>query len=287
MSIIGRVSFILCVLFAHNALAWNADGHRIVAQIAYDHLSPTAKKKVDELTYPEGPQYRGRSRFLYISTWADRIRFQQDTRFDKWHYVSLPLVEPGATAEPVQQKNAVWAIEEAKRVLMSPFSSVEKQRTYLKLLVHIVGDIHQPLHSCSRYTWKFPHGDYGGNLYRILDGHKRKKSLHAFWDSGCGLFHAYDKRFPIHASKVYKVAKSIERTYSHFYFGGTQISAPTLSWANEGRHIAKVFAYTTPQYRQPDGLYTIKGRRIVEERLALAGYRLAHVLNSLYGTEQA
>lgn len=270
-----------CALLSANSVAWNGDGHRIVAQIAYDQLSPKSKHLVDELTYQEDQKYQARSRFLYISTWADRIKFQGDKRFDPWHFIDLPLSEGGVKTQAPSDKNAVWAVQECQRVLSNPSSTKEKKALYLKLLVHIVADLHQPLHTVSRFSWRYPHGDYGGNLIEIRDQHKRKVSLHQFWDRGLGLFKAYEKRFPIRAMKTRKVASAIERHFPHVRFGLTRLSGPPMSWANEGRFIAKSFVYSTPAFATPSGYYIAKGQRICEERLALAGYRLAHILNSI------
>ncbi|MCB1828315.1 MAG: S1/P1 nuclease, partial [Coxiellaceae bacterium] len=258
------------------------DGHRIVAEIAYDNLSPQAKKKVDELTYQADKTYTGRSRFLYISTWADRIRMQDDHRFDSYHYISLPISEHGAPTKSPDKRNVVWAIEKAKHVLADPTATFEEQQLYLKLLVHCVGDVHQPLHAANRFTFATPNGDYGGNRFMIYSAHHQKMSLHCLWDGGLGMFSFYDKRYPIHATKIRKVASNLERRYSHVRFGLTEISKPTIAWAQESHALAQHFVYRAHENGAQGGDYIGRGQLICEQQLALAGYRLAHVLNAIY-----
>lgn len=273
---------LLGVAVCFNALAWSGDGHRFVAQIAYDNLTPQAKRQVDSLTFPEGEKFRGNSRFIYISTWADRIRFQGDHRFDKWHYISLPISVQHAPTKQLDHKNAVYAIEQAEKVLSNKYAANKKKLLYLKLLVHCVGDVHQPLHSVSRYTWKTPNGDYGGNSYMIFNPYHRRVSLHHFWDSGLGLFKNYNRQYPVHPVKVKKVAQLLERKFQYCLDDPLVMDVPPMAWAREGQAIARNFVYDTPKKLAPDRAYINRGQEIVRKRLALAGFRLANILNHVF-----
>lgn len=277
-----KLLLIASLFLSVNIFAWNGDGHRVVAQIAYDNLTAAAKKKINKLTYPEGEKYSAQSRFLYTASWADIIRYKGDHRFDSWHYIDLPISVGGAPTIPSKAKNVVWAVGKSVRVLKSKYSSEEKKRMYLKLLVHFVGDAHQPLHAVNRFTWKNRQGDKGGNIYYVINPHRKKVSLHSFWDSGLGIFRYYDKRFPRRNLKIKKIARKIERKYPHNKFGIIQIYRPPMAWVEEGRYLAKTFVYNVQENGAPNGYYVSHGQQIVEQRLALAGYRLAHILNDIY-----
>lgn len=263
------------------AFAWNGDGHRFVAQIAYDKLTPQARRQVDQLTAQMGERYRGNSRFIYISTWADRIRAQGDNRFDKWHYVSLPISVHNAPTKPMDRNNAAVAIETAKKKLASKWTTNKTKLFYLKMLVHCVGDLHQPLHSTQRFTWKKPNGDFGGNTFMIFNPHHKLVSLHRFWDGGLGLFKYYNKKYPIHPVKTRKVAKELEWKFRDLQFQPGLMNTSPMDWAEEGRTISRHFVYNLKPRATPNKKYVDHGRDLVQKRLALAGFRLAHILNSI------
>lgn len=278
-----KLLFLLfCFLTCFKVFAWNGDGHRFVAQIAYDNLTPQARRQVDKLTGLLGDRYRGRSRFIYISTWADHIRAKGDQRFNKWHYVSLPISVHNAPTKPMDNNNAAFAIEKAKKMLASKYTTNKNKFFYLKMLVHCVGDLHQPLHSAERYTWKTPNGDFGGNTFMIFNPHHQLVSLHRFWDGGLGLFKYYNKKYPIHPVKTIKVAKELEWKFRDFKSQPGLMNGSPMAWAEEGRFMSRHFVYNLQQRTTPSKEYIHHGRELVQKRLALAGFRLAHILNTIY-----
>ncbi|MBX9586730.1 MAG: S1/P1 nuclease [Gammaproteobacteria bacterium] len=274
-----KYTFIACLLLLPSAIfGWSAVGHKIVANIAYDHLTPEAKKAVDQLTFVPEKQYSGRSRFVYWSTWADWSRDRGDNRFRLWHYINLPISDHVVKTHPPHPINAVYGINHCQVVLRNAAASLEDQQTCLKLLIHVVGDIHQPLHAINRYSVSHPRGDHGGHSYLIRS--KVADNLHAYWDRGLGKFTPFQRRQVTTGVRIWQYAEEIEERYPQ-----EQIPARDrlpIEWAYEGRAIAESYVYQIPEKSTPTKDYHDKGVFIMEQRLALAGYRLAAMLNSIY-----
>jgi hypothetical protein len=275
---------VLVILFTlpSSIFSWNNVGHKIVAHIAYSHLTPEARRAVDQLTEEPGNSYSGRSRFAYISNWADWVRSRGDTRFRTWHYIDLPISADGQPVKPPNPINAVYGINHCQVVLKNARASVEEQQTCLKLLVHIVGDIHQPLHSVNRFSALHPKGDLGGNRYLIKS--KIGPNLHAYWDRGMGEFKPFQRRKPNTGIMIQLFAEGVEQRHpiAQFSHNPATLTAPAIEWAREGRSIAESFVYQVPEFSAPTSAYQEAGIPIMEARLALAGYRLATMLNTIY-----
>ena len=145
--------------------------------------------------------------------------------------------------------------------------------------IHTVEDIHQPLHCGSRYTRDRPDGDRGGNSFR-LSGVGKSRNLHAFWDGGGGLFAASVARpLPPDAEPITTIARSIAAAYP----AGTlpeQTEMSTEKWLDEGAALLTSVVY--PTSATPDEAYVVRAREIAKKRVALAGYRLAALLNTIW-----
>lgn len=207
------------------AWAWNALGHRVVAHIAYAHLTPPARRRVDALTAyldtsaasPREPHQQaskprkqpasravfwrsaGYRRFLWGAVWPDRLRAHDVHAFDHWHYRDQPISAPDRDGSGSQSsddtdllrtvltpnQNIVWALVQAEAVLASPRATAREKAVFLRFFTHLVGDVHQPLHCASWVNTHYPHGDKGGTLFPVKSRWARR--LHAFWDRGGGL----------------------------------------------------------------------------------------------------
>jgi hypothetical protein len=152
-----------------NATAWGPVGHKIVAQIAEDQLTLNAKKAVDKLI-PE-------QTLAAVSNWADSIKSDPDWVHTKtWHFVSIPDDETYESSEHEPAGDIITSIKEMVSVLKSRSASAINKQHALMFIVHLVGDIHQPLH-VGRPS------DRGGNEIKVLfEG--RSMNLHSLWDSG-------------------------------------------------------------------------------------------------------
>jgi hypothetical protein len=278
--------------------AWNATGHRIVGAIAYDHLTAKARDRVDELLR-QHPDFKtllggaaGRDAFLAASVWPDVIkgdnRFYDDTRANtqptpllpgfpsmarhtNWHYIDLPFSPDGTPLKPPPSPNALI---ELRRIL----KEADLTAYDLPWLVHLTGDVHQPLHCTDRFTKSHPDGDQGGNLVYVTPG----RNLHALWDdlAGTDTTDAYVNRYAAEITAE---------------FAGTNGRRPRLSkdpkkWVDEGFDLAKREVYSfgpeTGSRENPLVLpitYEDRARQVARVQLAKAGFRLAEALNAKLG----
>lgn len=154
-------------------------------------------------------------------------------------------------------------------------------------MVHIVGDIHQPLHSCAYFSDKFPKGDMGGNLIKMTYGDKGQiKNLHMLWDSV--LLKVLDNNvMPLdNEGKVYleNYSKALMKEHTRASLDGIlKKNWQFDSWIMESWRICKEFVYPTIlKDPNPTADYIKKGEQIARERLVLAGYRLSDLLVKFY-----
>ena len=263
-----RISFILCLLFSGNAKSWGPIGHRVVGEIASKHLSKKAKAEVTSIL--------GRESMAKASTWPDEIKSDPENyryTFD-WHYMSWP--NESSSYEPKSSGKLLWAIEEQLRTLKNKKSSADKKKFALRFLIHLVGDLHQPLHVGNGL-------DRGGNDCKIFF-HKEKSNLHRLWDDEMINF----KRL----------------SYTEFvdfisYFSSDEIQefmkGSLLSWAEESKKLRDGVYPTSIESRNycqkgaPESTYPLlsypysfKHFDTVEKRMFQAGVRLAYLLNNTF-----
>ncbi len=153
------------------SMAWGMLGHRIVGEIASSHLTPKAAKEVQKIL--------GNETMALASTWADFIRNDSSYKFlTEWHYAD---VEKGtaesnviATMKADTGANAFNKIEFLVAQLKNKSLEQDKKLLYLRMLIHIVGDVHQPFHVSEA-------GDKGGNDIKV-SWFKESSNIHRVWD---------------------------------------------------------------------------------------------------------
>lgn len=277
------------------AFAWGDTGHMLVGYIAYSRLKPQALKRVDELvkliiftrTNKQGKKITITYVPATIACWMDDLR-SKTTAFDSWHYTNIPFFDGVAENPSIGPKpiNAVTQIEWAIGVLKSN-AAKSKKADALAYLFHLVGDIHQPLHSTSRYTTAHPNGtgDLGGNLF-LLKGAKRP-NLHSYWDAGGGLFGFNDVSRPLSSAGWQQLANyafDITTAYPVNKVPNLNEMEPGV-WAQEGHDLVEENAYIgVMENKNPDKNpeYPTKVKDVARLRIALAGYRLGNLLNEIF-----
>lgn len=277
-----RLTFALIGLscLTNAVFAWDATGHRLIAQIAYHRLQPMVRRKIDHISEVFRPLGTPLQRFEYMAVEPDLLRAQGDTTYAKYHFINTPYSMDGTPGKPVGPENVVNGIELAEKNVLDQKLSLKQQGQWLSYLVHFVGDSHQPLHCVVMYSKQFPDGDAGGNLYPIH--YRNITELHALWDRGVGGFRLPYHRYPLSTSAINRVAAGIVKQFPPTYFGEKLQDLKPHDWAMESYLDAKDFAYTTPMHAKPSAYYMQVGSKIARQRIALAGYRLATVLNKLY-----
>jgi len=254
-------SFILCLFITFSISAseydWGQTGHRVTGAIAEKYLSRKAKRNINKLL-------NGQS-LAFISTYADEIKSDSNYRsYGPWHYVNVPFESTYDAHFKSEKGDLVQGIDSCIKVLNDDDSSKEEKIFNLKLLVHLIGDLHQPLHVGIGE-------DKGGNDFQVR-WFGSGTNLHSVWDT--------------------KMIESYGMTYTELADNAKQLSKVELetiqsgnhySWMEDSRTIVKdIYAHTESgeklSYRY---MYDYFGT--VRTQLQKGGIRLAKVLNEIFG----
>lgn len=236
------------------ALAWDATAHQTVAWIAQSRLTPQAKQIVERLLAQEPG-----STLINITSWADEHRSSENTR---WHYVNFP--RRNCHYQPARDcpdgECVIAKIDSFNATLHSGASDAEKLLA-LKFLVHLMGDIHQPLHAGFGY-------DKGGNRYQI-QYLTEATNLHALWD-----FNMVEQ-FHLNSEQL---AHSILSQHVNEQQQITLDGGPA-KWAEQSCDIVNSPGFYPPH--KVTSAYLQKYAPVAQQQILLAGVRLAELLNSL------
>lgn len=160
----------LFLLAARAVSGYGALGHQVIASLAEGMLTPKARAEVKSILAPAG----GPADLASISTWADDIRMlRPETR--PWHYVTIQISEIRYDPAKADSANIVKALKRQLAILAQPGADRYAREEALKWVVHLVGDLHQPLHAGEDH-------DKGGNLAKVKVN-RRTYNLHAVWDN--------------------------------------------------------------------------------------------------------
>jgi hypothetical protein len=271
------------LLAAHGALAWGPQGHRTIGAIADRLLTPGAHAVVLQLLEGDRDKFgnpSGRTTLEAVSEWADEIRGTAPDR-PSWHYDDVPICGAGEKARycPDGQCNS----EQIKRligVLRDPGAPARERNEALKWVVHLLADIHQPLHAADN-------GDQGGNLVPVvLEGVRTRgrQNLHRTWDSDL-------VQLALHSRNRQQPPRDIDALAAEAANLGREVGQGTPdSWARESNNLARNVAYRYPGFAcnsLPSGVVVLEAAYlddaavVVRERLLLAGARLANLLNKV------
>lgn len=274
-----------------SALGWGSTGHMITAQIAEDRLEPVIAGEVKRLIGVLADFDPKFADMVPAATWMDEIKgFDRGLlAFNNWHFYDQPynpMGLPGASAS--SEENVVWAIGQAAATVGSPTATDFEKALMLRMLIHFVGDLHQPLHVTDGYSVEHPQGDFGGNLFR-LSGDEADE-LHAFWDNTAGLFPRVKSSGDWSAISGY--ARTIEDQVPESELpkiparGAARVGdwarEQALDWANESYGYGVSAAYAgIEEDTEPSPEYTARAQDVIKHRLAYGGYRLAVILNEV------
>jgi hypothetical protein len=298
------LAFFLFSTFLSPAKAWWDAGHLVTALIAYMNLNDKAKARVDELTTVLHRDYDHLNHFITLSAWPDDIKAEGIYVYSTWHYTTIPYNPDGVAQPPTSDINVVWAINQSIQLLSDQRPRpVEKARS-LAFLTHFLGDIHQPLHTTSVFDDELPGGNQGGNKF-TLEG--KWSNLHKLWDDGCGYLSAYNNINPygqpkdgLTKAEFQRLTTLAQQLMEEFPEDECAINTHFDAdfWALESHKLAVKHGYrgtnsidekgrrqSLQPGDQPSETYLANGQEIVKERLVLGGYRLAALLNQIFGEE--
>jgi hypothetical protein len=242
-------------LYGFTAMAWGVTGHRVTGWIADQYLSKKTRKEIERIL--------GQQSLAMASTWMDEVRSDSTyNRMEDWHWVTIP---DGLTYDQSEKNSKGDVIKTLERIigeLKSHKLGKTEEAERIKMLIHLVGDIHQPLHVGLG-------NDRGGNDVRVM-WFKNEGNLHRVWDSDM-----------IDDTKLSytELAASLERP--------DEAQLKSIQAAGINDWVKESMSYRKQVYDIGNGklgyLYTYKNLHIVRKRLLEAGVRLAKILNDIYG----
>ena len=292
-------------ILSPGAYAWNATGHREVAVVAWSELSPKAQRAIglllkEQTLIPNLQNLPAEEAWMAAALWPDELREQAElsgsavpppktmqqwlhraqtgeaTR--RWHFADRDI------AKPFNQQPVLGLLEQALaaqiQLLGDASLSQQDRAVALAWVSHLVADAHQPLHTASRQDPARPGQlDAGGNTVPVFDAGRRPPeplSLHRWWDELPGHARPGSTRFESEVARLNRQGAQIS---------APELAAPPLRWIEESFNIARDQLYPglAPNPEQPGTFlisqdYWLEGRDITRARLALAGRRLADVI---------
>lgn len=308
MRLVQRFTFVIASVFlvllcaTGGARGWGCAGHMLVAEIAHQHLTPAVRARVDTLAvlfssrggFPQSPD------FVQSACWADDLRGWGQGAMAGWHYEDVPynptdvVLLDEAKAAAVSASSVATAIGHMATALRAggkanktvPFFSTAFA---LFNYVHFFADAHQPLHAATRYAADYPTGDRGGNGVRVRVAGGREYTLHGFWDGMCRTpplsFHR-----PLSEAEYQRLralAASLDADYAAALPQALKRVASGPAIVAESHALAANTTYAGIPLERTDAAvllspeYITDCQRTTEERLVLAGHRLARSLNQL------
>lgn len=251
-----KALIILAVFASLNVVGWGVTGHRTVGYIAEQHLTKKAKKQIDRVLKRES--------LAIVTNWMDDVR--SDDAYDHafhWHFVTIPDGETYETCEKEEKGDIIEAIERMTAALKKGGLDANTESEHVKMLAHLIGDIHMPLHVGNGT-------DRGGNDVKLKYFWK-DSNLHSVWDSGI----IDGKRL-----SFTELAKSIN-TLSKEEVEKIQ-NTSVRDWAKESMALRDA-CYEIGGKKSINYRYDYKHWPTVQQQLLKAGLRLAATLNDIYG----
>ncbi len=254
------ITLVISFIFQQNISAtdpvWGSTGHRTIGEIAEKHLSKKAKKQIEDLLQGQG--------LAIVSTFGDDIK--SDDQYDKfytWHYVNFPFDTKYENSDKDKNGDIVMGIEHCTNILKDPNASKEDKVFYLKFLVHLIGDLHQPLHVGRKE-------DKGGNDIKIL-WHYKKSNLHRVWDSD--MIEFYNMSY----TELSGNTKNLSNAQIESIAKGS-----VLDWTYESQALAKKIYKSAKQDEKLSYRYSYDHFDLVRSQLQKSGIRLAKILNEVF-----
>lgn len=294
----------LCALPAF-ARAWDQTGHMVVGEIAWQNCTPKAREAVRELVATLDNRFNANQPYHFITApaWMDDMRSLPRAEYAPWaplHYVDGPKTDDGKDFKVPSPPHIISAIENDLKTLRDTAASREDRAKALGMLMHWLGDIHQPLHAT---TWD----DRGGNGYLIMGVPftdlfpNSKPNLHTFWDKAYRFDAKDGKIVELWASQKVEarpkgagetiIAEEAAKLIKEF----PRSAIPELaekgnaeSWARESHVLGCTKGYPPGDHPRDTGVTKLEpdfvhaSHEIAKKRLATAGYRLADLLNELF-----
>ena len=303
----------LLTILSTACFGWDDVGHKVTAYIAWQRMSPTARENVIRILRtapedshlsafymqygPESDETKKLEYFMLVSTWADIVRDrafenrQKKYHKSNWHYDDTFWRQVAGRAEILSGFEeggvAVPRLTEFDKQIRNASESDKEKAIAIAWIMHLAGDIHQPLHTSARVTETEPKGDQGGNLFLLTpEGTPRDKqvNLHWFWDSIVGRNIPF-RNDMCERDYIVSVAQRIMKRHPYRAFPGGLALGQFRAWQEESFKLnpTAVFSPDLKRFQMPSERYKRNAFQVSERQLALAGYRLGETLNAAFG----
>lgn len=248
--------FSLVFLSVQSLFAWGPTGHRVTGEIATQYLSPETQLIIDDILDGDS--------LALISTFGDDIKSDaQYRKYSPLHYINIPFGETYEESKKNPQGDVITGIAKAIEVLKDEKSTKEDKAFWLKMLVHFVGDMHQPLHVGIG-------DDKGGNDFQVR-WFNQGTNLHRVWDSQ--IINSFGMSYTELANNAKRLtAKEIQEMQAGTY----------LDWMNDSRELMKDIYENTEIGEKLGYEYMYKYTDTVRLQLQKGGLRLAALLNEIF-----
>ncbi len=241
------------------SFGWGQKGHDVVAYIAECNLKPEVYQKVVKKL--------GDHSLVYYANWLDNASYSDQYRYTKtWHYANVDEGYTYDTMPKNEKGDVVTAINGIIAELKSGKLSAEQENVRLRMLIHLVGDIHCPMHAGHL-------SDRGGNSV-IVKFFDKETKLHSLWDTA--LVEA------AHKWSYTEWEQQLNR-YCTAECKAELSKGEATDWLNESHAIATEIYKATPEKRKVSYDYIAYYAPVIEQRLLSGGLRLAQILNEIYG----
>lgn len=298
--------FLTTLLIILKIKTWWSHGHLLITRIAELQLPDSILQKTYNLLspiqdyFPETP-----NSLLEASLIPDLLVNEYSGFLEFFHFTDQPIIYWNDRKKDINipdefRQNITYALELVKNTIKKSLGDELEigkgfmDSLFLRYLLHLVGDIHQPLHcaslfSVSKFDGKIKNGDLGGNLIKVYDPiNKEIINLHAYWDSVLGLYNL-NPDLPLSGVDKVLINSQAEKLMKDFpikFFDGKDKILDEKLWAKEGLDIANSFVYRDADFFPNLTVrYIEEGRDIATQRIVLAGYRLANVIKEIFGED--
>ncbi len=256
--------FLLFFLFAlpASSFAWGVLGHRIVGEIANTYLTDKARTEIQKILGVES--------IAMSSNWADFIKSDSTYRYlNPWHYINFKSGLSDADVQAYLKQDTATDVYTRVNFLVKELKKktlpLDKKQMYLKLLIHFIGDIHQPLHEGRP-------DDQGGNRVRVL-WFNNPGNLHAVWDESLITFQQLS--YTEYTAAINHTTVKQRQAWQ---------KSSVANWIAESYNIVETLYPEIMEKEQKLSYeYNFKHIKTVNEQLLKGGVRLAGLLNAIFG----
>lgn len=254
LSLLIAIFFTLCSISANSD--WGRTGHRATGEIAQSYLTKKTIKKIEKLLNGES--------LALVSTYADEIKSDDRFRaYSPWHYVNFPFGSDYNTHPKSERGDLIRAIDICIEILKDETASSDDRAFHLRLLVHLIGDLHQPLHVGKA-------DDKGANDFQVL-WFDEGTNLHSVWDTK--MLESYNMSY----SELSSNARKLSKIQIELLQQGT-----ILDWMKESRVLCEDIYANTEVGENLSYRYMYKYVNVARFQIQKGGIRLAKILNDIF-----